>query len=895
MQVQDTNQSASEIESSFDHHRTMFINNLSAILNLMTLKENEYRSIECLFANTFIFETLFRWQDYSEWQSVQDYQSVTEDHQEIYFLDKVIKSSKRLLKSKLLWSSNEIKTTANYMKNARYIRSMNKYLKHNDHKNKIIQQMKCTHFRTQMHELSEAFKSIWRFAKWARIESQLFKKLSQFSSLKRSDINHMITTFEKKIKILREKFFLSSSQVNVNNIAESFISLTVSFNSRITEDEVKQTIKWVKADKASSASNISNRALQASLAELISVLTSLFNACIIHKYHLKQFKKTQTIVLRKLKKSDYINSKMYRLIALLNIMSKALKSIMIKRLSDIAKTHCMLSNAQMRARRKWFVILTLNLLVDQVHTVWDCEIKYVIFMLSLNVIEVFNWVSHVRLLHTLKMKRMSSYIIKWTRSFLKNRETSLIFDEQMNDMREVNADISQRFLISSIFFLFFNVSLIEKCKALRIKIEVLDFVNDINILVYDKFTEEICRTLSKAHNVCAKWACTHDTTFASEKYELTHFTRKSKRFNMMTSIQIESSVIKLKSDVQVLKMQLNMKLQWDAHLWQIKMNHVTRMLTLNCLEVFTWRAIFTKARQVYSAVVRSEITFEASVWHQRDKKDELLNKECKLETLQNQTLHHVAEAFKRVNIETLKTETYMSLLHVYLNMLQNKIMLHSWVNNQTQEIRQACKLIHARLTRVNRIISRLLIIKKIILLNVFIQEDVKIQLRCRQHIFFFTMISTSNSIAITQYHKDQWNQRWEKYRERVADVNAISIQRLHLSNKMIKMRDDFQKAESILAMHIRIECIDLNVYLHFRNISGMNSSRCNYEWSHQMMKHVLMHCLNWLHLRSRMLQDANFLNYWIIIIITKSLRAVVKMMMKTKLLKQFKVTRTLVL
>jgi len=74
----------------------------------------------------------------------------------------------------------------------------------------------------------------------------------------------------------------------------------------------------------------------------------------------------------------------------------------------------------------------------------------------------------------------------------------------MNDMREVNADISQRFLISSIFFLFFNVSLIEKCKALRIKIEVLDFVNDINILVYDKFTEEICRTLSKAHNVCAK-------------------------------------------------------------------------------------------------------------------------------------------------------------------------------------------------------------------------------------------------------------------------------------------------------------------------------------------------------------------------------------------------------
>jgi len=71
-------------------------------------------------------------------------------------------------------------------------------------------------------------------------------------------------------------------------------------------------------------------------------------------------------------------------------------------------------------------------------------------------------------------------------------------------MHKINADISSRFLISLILFLFFNASLIEKCKVLRIKIEVLNFVNDINILTYDKFIEEICKTLSKAYNVCAK-------------------------------------------------------------------------------------------------------------------------------------------------------------------------------------------------------------------------------------------------------------------------------------------------------------------------------------------------------------------------------------------------------
>ncbi len=60
---------------------------------------------------------------------------------------------------------------------------------------------------------------------------------------------------------------------------------------------------------------------------------------------------------------------MYWFIALLNIMNKTLKSIIIKRLNDITETYHMLLNAQMRIRCKWFVISALNLLVEQVHAV----------------------------------------------------------------------------------------------------------------------------------------------------------------------------------------------------------------------------------------------------------------------------------------------------------------------------------------------------------------------------------------------------------------------------------------------------------------------------------------------------------------------------------------------
>jgi len=73
----------------------------------------------------------------------------------------------------------------------------------------------------------------------------------------------------------------------------------------------------------------------------------------------------------------------------------------------------------------------------------------------------------------------------------KNRETLLIFNEQTSDIYEINANILQKFFISSILFLFFNASLIERCKALKIKIEVFNFVNDINMFTINSLKKSV--------------------------------------------------------------------------------------------------------------------------------------------------------------------------------------------------------------------------------------------------------------------------------------------------------------------------------------------------------------------------------------------------------------------
>jgi len=59
---------------------------------------------------------------------------------------------------------------------------------------------------------------------------------------------------------------------------------------------------------------------------------------------LSYFKKTTTIMLRKLKKKDYSKLSSFRFIALLNTLNKMLKLIILKRLCYVVKIYNILLN-----------------------------------------------------------------------------------------------------------------------------------------------------------------------------------------------------------------------------------------------------------------------------------------------------------------------------------------------------------------------------------------------------------------------------------------------------------------------------------------------------------------------------------------------------------------------
>ena len=125
------------------------------------------------------------------------------------------------------------------------------------------------------------------------------------------------------------------------------------------------------------------------------------------------------MVLWKLNKADYSKSSSYRPIALLNTMGKLLERVIARRMSKLAETHKLLSDTQMGARMKRSATTALQLIIEQVHTIWGFPgPQRVATLLSLDISGVFNHVSHERLIANLQKRRIPTQIVQWVYSFL---------------------------------------------------------------------------------------------------------------------------------------------------------------------------------------------------------------------------------------------------------------------------------------------------------------------------------------------------------------------------------------------------------------------------------------------------------------------------------------------
>ena len=107
---------------------------------------------------------------------------------------------------------------------------------------------------------------------------------------------------------------------------------------------------------------------------------------------------------------------------------------------------------------------------------------------SLDVSDVFDNVLHIQFLYNIK--KVLKRLMNWIENFLKNRSIILIIEKYTQAKRTTSVSILQNSLFFLILYLFYNENLLNVCDDIK-------FVDDINILTYNEFTERNCEISKK--------------------------------------------------------------------------------------------------------------------------------------------------------------------------------------------------------------------------------------------------------------------------------------------------------------------------------------------------------------------------------------------------------------
>ena len=116
---------------------------------------------------------------------------------------------------------------------------------------------------------------------------------------------------------------------------------------------------------------------------------------------------------------------------------------------------------------------------------------------------------------------------------------------------------------------------------------------------------------------------------------------------------------------------------------------------LSMTAVLTWDVTLNKARQVYSSIVRSAITYAAATWHTlRDLRNNKRSHVKILKTIQNKCLRRVVEIYKVINKRVVEAKTEILSLQITINqvILRNQVLKDNHLVTKLENARIQRKL-----------------------------------------------------------------------------------------------------------------------------------------------------------------------------------------------------------
>jgi len=137
---------------------------------------------------------------------------------------------------------------------------------------------------------------------------------------------------QNKVKMMFQTYFSSSSKIFMLNTINFKYLLLIEDDISLMHHKIKKVVYKVTSDKMLKHMKYINKIMRRLINNTSKQICFLFERCLQKRIQSTQFKSAVTIVMQKSDKKDYFNAKIYKLIVLLNTLSKILKFIVFEHL-----------------------------------------------------------------------------------------------------------------------------------------------------------------------------------------------------------------------------------------------------------------------------------------------------------------------------------------------------------------------------------------------------------------------------------------------------------------------------------------------------------------------------------------------------------------------------------
>jgi exonuclease III len=524
-------------------------------------------------------------------------------------------------------------------------------------KARTIKKALRTAHREKIAAASDSPEALWRLTKWARGRTTLPPSVTP--SIRCPQTEREVTEASEKAEVFRRTFFPRPPVADLRDTHGVQYTGQIS-QPPITEKEILEAIRSTSPLKAPGPDGLPNRVLQVTADIIVGHLEIIFNQSLRISYCPAHFRSSITVVLRKPDKDDYTLPKAYRPIALLNTIGKIMDAVLARRLSYLVEAHNVLPNTHIGGRKLRSTEHALHLIIEKIYKAWNVGRGRVASLLLLDVSGAFDNVSHERLLHNLRTRRVDEKLVRWLASFLKERWTRMTMDDFTSKEHSISTGIPQGSPLSPILYIFYNAGLLETCE-LDLDTTATGYIDDAAILACGDTTAETCAKLKVALQKAQNWATAHASKFAPDKFQLAHFTRSRTRFDIEQEVETEWGNIMPKTTCKYLGVVMDHKLDWKPHVEKIKQKVSKSVNALASLGSSTWGISMSDMRKIYNGVVVPQMMYACSVWSNSRSNGTPYTKKTliTLRSIQARGARAICGAFRATSRAALDIETHL--------------------------------------------------------------------------------------------------------------------------------------------------------------------------------------------------------------------------------------------